>query len=92
MKVLKEVATYQLNLREELIKQGINLLFHASLLKPHVPNDDRRFPGRLPSQIPGSGEKPEEWIIDLIVSHHGKGVNSEFEVQWKPGDHTWAPY
>jgi hypothetical protein len=91
-KVLKEGATYQLDLSEELIKRGINPSFHASILKPHVPNDDRRFPGRLPSQIPGFGEKPEEWIIDSIVSQHGKGMNSEFEVQWKPGDRTWAPY
>ena len=52
-KVLKEGATYQLDLSEELLKRGINRAFHASLLKPHVPNDDRRFPGRLPSQLPG---------------------------------------
>ena len=91
-KVLKEGATYQLDLSEELLKRGINRSFHASLLKPHVPNDDRRFPGRLPAQIPGFGEKPEEWIVDSIISHHGKGVNSEFEIAWKAGDRTWAPY
>ena len=90
--VLKEGATYQLDLSDELLKQGINRSFHASLLKPHVPNDDRRFPGRLPSQIPGFGEKPEEWIIEAITAHHGKGIKSDFEVLWKAGDRTWAPY
>ena len=55
IKVLKEGATYRLGLGEELLKRGINPSFHASLLKPHVPNDDRRFPGRMPSQIPGFG-------------------------------------
>ena len=91
-KVLKEGATYQLALSDELLKRGINRSFHASLLKPHVPNDDRRFPGRMPSQIPGFGEKPDEWIVEAIVSHHGKGTRSDFEVQWKAGDRTWAPY
>ena len=91
-KVLKEGATYQLDLSEELLKRGINRSFHASLLKPHVPNDDRRFPGRLPSQLPGFSEKSDEWIVDAIVSHHGKGTRSEFEIQWKAGDRTWAPY
>ena len=91
-KILKEGATYQLDLSDELLKRGINRSFHASLLKPHVPNDDRKFPGRLPSQIPGFGEKPDEWIIEAIISHHGKGINSEFEIQWKAGDRTWSPY
>ena len=91
-KVLKDGATYQLELSDELLKRGINRSFHASLLKPHVPNDDRRFPGRLPSQIPGFGEKPEEWIVESIISHHGKGIRSEFEILWKAGDRTWAPY
>jgi len=59
-RVLKEGATYRLDLSEELLKRGINPSFHASLLKPHVPNDDRRFPGRMPSQIPGFGKKPDE--------------------------------
>ena len=51
-KVLKEGTTYQLDSSEELLKRGINRSFHVSLLKPHVPNDNRRFPGRLPSQLP----------------------------------------
>jgi len=90
--VLKEGATYRLDLSEELLKRGINNSFHASLLKPHIPNDDRRFPGRLPSQIPGFGKRPDEWVVESIVDHQGKGINSEFEIQWKAGDRTWAPY
>ena len=91
-RVVKEGATYQLELSDELIKRGINRTFHASLLRPHVPNDDRRFPGRLPIQIPGFGEKPGEWIVDRIVTHIGKGLESEFQIQWKAGDRTWAMY
>ena len=91
-KVIKEGATYQLGLSDELVKRGVNRAFHASLLRPHVPNDDRHFPGRLPIQIPGFGEKPEEWIVDRIVTHHGKGMGSEFLIRWKAGDRTWASY
>ena len=92
IKILKEGATYQLELSEELTKRGVNNAFHASLLRPHVPNDDRRFPGRLPIQIPGFGEKPDEWIVDSIISHHGKGLGSEFQILWKAGDKSWATY
>ena len=91
-KVLKEGATYQLDLSEEVLKRGINPSFHATLLKPHVPSDDRRFPRRLPMQIPGFGDKSREWTVDAIVAHHGKGMNSEFQILWKAGDKTWAPY
>ena len=38
--VLKDGATFQLNLSEELLKRGINWVFHVSLLKPHIPNDN----------------------------------------------------
>lgn len=91
-KVLKEGATYQLDLSEELLKGGINKSFHASLLKPHVPNDDRRFPGRLPSQFPRFGKQPDEWIVGAIINHQGKGISSDFLIEWKAGDCTWAPY
>ena len=91
-KIIKEGATYQLGLSDELIKRGVNKSFHASLLRPHVPNDDRWFPGRLPIQIPGFGEKPEEWIVERIITHHGKGLNSEFQILWKAGDKSWATH
>ena len=78
-KVLKEKVTYQLGLSNELIKR-VNNSFHMSLLRLHVPNDDRHFLGRLPIQIPGFEEKPEEWIIDSIVTHHGKGMGSNFQL------------
>ncbi|TFK78812.1 hypothetical protein K466DRAFT_452655, partial [Polyporus arcularius HHB13444] len=85
-------ATYQLDLSEELRARGIHNAFHASLLRPHFPNDDRRFPGRQFHQIPGFGERPREWSVDRILSHAGAGTDAEFEVQWSTGDVTWAPY
>ena len=90
--IVKEGATYRLGLSDELTKRGVNPTFHASLLRPHVPSDDRRFPGRMPIQIPGFGENPGEWIVDGIVTHHGKGRRSEFQILWKAGDKSWATY
>ena len=46
----------------------------------------------MPAQILGFGEKPEEWIVDRIVTHHGRGMGSEFQILWKVGDTTWASY
>nr|VWO95354.1 Uncharacterized protein [Ganoderma boninense] len=91
-KVIAEGVTYQLDLSAELKARGIHNAFHASLLRPHFPNDDRRFPGRQFHQLPGFGEQPREWAVDRIVSHAGKGADAEFEVQWSTGDVTWVPY
>ena len=91
-KSLKEGATYQLELSKELKARGLNNAFHASLLRPHLANDDRRFPGRQFHQLPGFGEQPREWAVDRFLSHVGKGAEAEFEVQWSTGDVTWVPY
>ncbi|KAJ3000255.1 hypothetical protein NUW54_g6809 [Trametes sanguinea] len=85
-------ATYRIDLPRELRARGIHNAFHASLLRQHVPNDDRRFPGRQFHQLPGFGEQPREWAVDRIISHVGRGSEAEFEVQWSTGDVTWAPY
>ena len=45
---LGEGATCQLDLGSGPIRQGVNPLFHALLLKPRVPNNDRQFLGRFP--------------------------------------------
>ena len=38
-------STYHLDLTSDLKQRGIHPSFHASLLRVHHPNDDRRFPG-----------------------------------------------
>ncbi|TDL18540.1 hypothetical protein BD410DRAFT_698614, partial [Rickenella mellea] len=85
-------ATYKLDLSDELKVKGIVNKFHTSLLRIHVPNDDRRFPGRQLNQIPGFGDNPREWQVDRILSHSGKGREADFQIQWSTGDVTWAPY
>ncbi|OJT02036.1 Retrovirus-related Pol polyprotein from transposon 17.6 [Trametes pubescens] len=92
LSVITEGATYRLELPKELRARGIHDAFHASLLRPHFPNDDRRFPGRQFHQLPHFGEQPREWAVDRILSHSGRGSDAEFEVQWTTGDVTWASY
>ena len=91
-KIVSEGATYALDLPSELRARGLHSAFHASLLRPHFANDDRRFPGRQFHQLPGFGEHPREWAVDRILSHMGRGSDAEFEVQWSTGDVTWVPY
>ena len=44
-------SSFQLDLPPHLKKWGVHNIFHSSLLRIHVPNDDRLFPGRTDAQI-----------------------------------------
>ncbi|KAJ3505227.1 hypothetical protein NLJ89_g7527 [Agrocybe chaxingu] len=84
--------SFRLKLPPRLKQRGLHDVFHASLLRIHVPNDDRLFPGRLDTQIFDDENLETEWTVERIVSHAGTGKNSVFEVLWKSGDKTWLPY
>jgi Zinc knuckle len=91
-RITKEISlgtTYQLQLPAELRSRGIHPNFHASLLRIHVPNDDRRFPGRAVPQVTGLGAPADEFLVDKIVSHFGHGSHLWFELLWQSGDRTW---
>lgn len=84
-------SSYLLDLPAELKQRGFHPSFHASLLRIHEPNDDRQFPGRqLPQLI--DIRKVEEWSVDKINDHHGKGKDALFELVYKAGDRFWLPY
>jgi hypothetical protein len=40
-------SSFQLDLPANMKQRGVHDMFHSSLLRIHVPNDDRQFPGRL---------------------------------------------
>ncbi|KLO04882.1 hypothetical protein SCHPADRAFT_801356, partial [Schizopora paradoxa] len=86
--------SFKLDLPSNMKQRGIHPSFHASLLRIHVPNDDRRFPGRDPHQVLALGDttESEEWPVEKIIDHAGKGATASFLVQWKSGDTTWLPY
>lgn len=82
--------SFKLDLPSELKRRGVHPSFHASLLRIHNPNDDKRFPGRQVNQISGLGQT-EEWAVDRIKTHQGKGRESLFLLVWKSGDKAWVP-
>ncbi|KIO11094.1 hypothetical protein M404DRAFT_88990, partial [Pisolithus tinctorius Marx 270] len=83
--------TFLLDIPAELKQRGVHPAFHASLLRIHVPNDDRRFPGRQLPQIVSLG-KVEELTVKHINDHHGQGPDMLFEVVYTSGDSIWLPY
>ena len=82
--------SFKLDLPSHLNWRSILNVFHASLLRIHIPNDDRLFPGRMDTQVTGPDD--DEWAVDKILSHHGAQTDATFEIQWKSGDITWLPY
>lgn len=84
--------SFRVNLPTELKRRGIHQSFHASLLRIHQPNDDRLFPGRSMEQVTGLGDESEEWAVERIETHAGKGPYQMFKVKWRAGDTTWLPY
>ena len=51
--ILKDFGngTFKMDLPSHMKQQDIHDMFHASLLHPHVPNNDRLFPGCLDTQL-----------------------------------------
>ena len=93
-KILKDYgnASFLLDLPAHLKRRGVHNVFHSSLLRIHVPNDDRLFPGRMDTQVGMDTQTDGEWTVDKILSHSGSRTDSVFEVKWRSGDVTWLPY
>lgn len=86
-------GSFELDLPSNMKQRGIHNVFHSSLLRPHIPNDDRRFPGRLENQLGISLDgETNEWAVDKITNHYGRRTKSLFEILWKSGDKSWMPY
>jgi len=93
-RILKDFQnqSFRIELPSYLKQRGVHNVFHAALLRIHVPNDDRLFPGRLVTQLDLEDNPEKEWAVDKIISHGGSKDNALFEVLWKSGDITWLPY
>jgi hypothetical protein len=93
-KILRDFgnSSFRLDLPAHLKRRGVHDVFHSSLLREHIPNDDRLFPGRMDTQLGNTPETEGEWAVDQILSHAGSKTDSVFEIKWKSGDITWLPY
>ena len=80
-KIIKEFGnvSFLLELPAHLKRRGVHDVFHSSLLRIHVPSDDRLFPGQMDTQIVNTDED-DEWAVDRILSHHGLRVDASFEI------------
>jgi len=85
--------SYRIEIPVSMKQQGIHDVFHVSLMRVHVANDDRLFPSCLDSQIvPVDQDSEPEWAADKITHHVGSGESAMFQVLWKSGDESWVPY
>jgi hypothetical protein len=62
-------STYALELPARYTRRGISNVFHASRLRPFVPNDEKSFPQRLTSPVPVFPLDALEVGIKEIISH-----------------------
>lgn len=56
-------GSFKLELPSELKQRGTHAAFHASLLRIHVHNGDRCFPGHQLHHLLDFGEPPKEWEV-----------------------------
>jgi hypothetical protein len=90
--VFPSTSNYLLELPKELANRRIHPKFHISRLRPHVPNDDERFPRRDVQTFYDFGLPEEaEWFVDEIIGHRWTRNKLDLQVRWSLGDVTWEP-
>jgi hypothetical protein len=72
-------SSYTLDLPPRYTRRGINNVFHASKVKPYVPNDDDAFPQRLTSTVPVFPLDAMEIGIEKILSHKWRTATDDPE-------------
>ena len=83
--------SFKLELPNELKQTEVHNIFHLSLLRIHISNNDRLFPGQQENQLTLRPEVEEEWAVEEALSHYGSKGDIIFELKWKSGDITWLP-
>ena len=75
-----ENEAFELELPLEIKNHNIHSVFHASLLRIHVSNNDRLFPEREVGQVTGLSNENQEWTVDSIETHTRKSRTTLFKV------------
>ncbi len=92
--ILKDFGNrlFKIELPSNLKARGIHDVFHVSLLRVHIPNNDQLFPGQAENQMGLTDETSGEWAVEQIIGHSGSKTDSLIKVKWKSEDMTWLPY
>src|SRR5260221_5781528 len=81
------MSNYTLKLPIELEARNIHRTFHVSLLKPHVLNDDNRFPSRDVHVLYDFRHGDEmEQSMEEILAHQWDGRKLWLLIKWSSGD------
>jgi hypothetical protein len=88
-----ESSSYDLELPDELRRRHIHPVVHVSRLRPYIPNDDVRFPGREARAFYDFGNDTNaEWVVLELIGHrHSHTGALEFLVKWELWDPSWEP-
>lgn len=90
LKAVPATGNYKLQLTDDMVRRQIYPVFHVSLLRPFVENDEVAFPGREPTKYYDVGiPENHEWVVESILSHRWFNGALEFQVRWVLGDVTW---
>ncbi|EIN03290.1 hypothetical protein PUNSTDRAFT_23143, partial [Punctularia strigosozonata HHB-11173 SS5] len=82
-----ESSVYEIELPNDLRQRRVHPRFHISKLRPHVPNDDAKFPGREAMSFYDFGQPDElEREVEEIVAHEWDDDEILFLVRWTFGD------
>jgi transposase InsO family protein/Tfp pilus assembly protein PilV len=85
-------TAYRLKLSDDLKSRGMHDVFHVSLLKPYIKNDDQRFPNREAQRFYDiKGEEKSELEIKQIIEHLGTGTHARFHTRMSDGTLAWHP-
>jgi hypothetical protein len=84
--------SFRVKLLVSLTRRGVHDVFHALLLRIHVPNNDQLFPGHLDTQIFNLEDLDVKWMVEKILEHKKGGKSAMFKVLFKRGNTSWLPY
>jgi hypothetical protein len=84
-------ATFKLELPPDMVKRRIYDTFHADLLRPHVENDDQRFPGRTWEHITYVPLEGVNNVIEEILGYKKIGDKFIFYALWSDKHITEEP-
>ncbi|KAF8546250.1 hypothetical protein OG21DRAFT_1370085, partial [Imleria badia] len=84
--------SFKFDLPPWLKQRGVHPVFHSSLLRIHILNNNRLFPSRMETQVADFSEPDTEWQVERVLSHSGSGRTALFQVLWSSGDTAWLPY